>query len=161
MDAVAPYLPLLVVAGLYALLAAVMRSPTPVVVAHGVSMEPSISRGSLLLLSNHPEVFEVNDIIVFTAPLQHTQIVHRVVAVREDRNGNIFYTTMGDNNGLQDHILTARGKVYGKVIAVLPLLGLPVLFVHRHQRAFLMVVIMSISILLFSFQSSAPQGQPH
>ena len=113
------------------------------------SMEPEIPEGSLLLVRQaDADTIQVGDVISFFSPdptLEGAVNTHRVVDIRTENGGRIFYTK-GDANVLEDaypvredmvvgkavHVFTGLGKVvavlsnplvFGSVI-LLPLLGI-------------------------------------
>lgn len=71
--------------------------------------------GDMILVMNTEDV-RTGDIIVFNQPLRQVPIIHRVYSV----NGSAVLTK-GDNNLSPDP--SATGKIYGKAVFRIPLLG--------------------------------------
>lgn len=72
-----------------------------------------------------PDNIHVGDIILFYS--NRGQIIHRVMYVKQDINGNYFYTTKGDANptimSIEKDI--PYNEVKGKLVAKVPYLGWP------------------------------------
>lgn len=77
----------------------VTGSESPIVVVLSGSMEPAFHRGDLLLLTHDRNVpIRVGDITVFKIEGRDIPIVHRVIKVHEDKDGELKFLTKGDNN---------------------------------------------------------------
>lgn len=88
------------------------------------SMRPTINVGDLIVVSSlnmHTSDIHVNDIIQVMGP--QYPYVHRVVDIREI-NGVKYYVTKGDNNTDVDPVMATEKNLMGKVIAIVPYLGL-------------------------------------
>ena len=84
---------------------------SPIVVVLSESMEPAFQRGDLLFLSNPKTPIQVGDITVFKLAEREIPIVHRVLALHEDKKtGEQFLLTKGDNNGIDDRGLYNQGR---------------------------------------------------
>jgi len=92
------------------------------VVASG-SMEPALYRGDVVIVDKNPDTIQVGDIIVYNATWYHLPIVHRVIAIKTDSNGNTLYETKGDNNPVSDPRLVTRNQIISKVQYTIPKIG--------------------------------------
>jgi signal peptidase I len=107
----------------------------PLAVSTGRSMEPSIHEGDILVFRGVSfEEIEVGDVILFEVPeemgeLLPPRITHRVIEVRRE-NGETFLRTKGDNAPLDTYEIPAS-NVVGLNVAVIPYVGLPLLFAQR------------------------------
>ncbi len=80
------------------------------------SMKGTFDGGSLIICRTaDPEDIEVGDIICFYDPLGNgtTTVTHRVTEVNEDKDGNITWTTKGDNNNTEDDTPVPEDKLVG------------------------------------------------
>lgn len=69
------------------------------------SMEPVLTdtANGLYVLPKGPEDIQVGDIVAYTlGDGQSKDIVHRVIEITKDENGNYYYTTKGDANPVAD-----------------------------------------------------------
>jgi len=103
---------------------------TPFMVVSSRSMEPTLHVGDLIVVKKvDPETLKVGDIIVFYVPESQQQepinfpIVHRIVAIIKNSSG-IYFKTKGDNNIAVDYWTIPEDYVVGKVVFVLPKLGM-------------------------------------
>ena len=134
----------------YLLLQNTLNIDEPLAVSTGRSMEPNIHEGDILVFRGvKPETIEVGDVIVFEAPeemgeLLPPRITHRVTEIRHV-NGDIFFRTKGDNAPLDTYEIPAS-NVIGLNVAVIPYVGLPLLFAQR-----------PVGIMVILFLVVAPQ----
>ncbi len=118
----------------------VTNSESPVVVVLSGSMEPAFARGDILFLDNsYEEPIRVGEIVVFKVHGREIPIVHRVVTVHEDEQGEIKVLTKGDNNNIQDRGLYARGQMWlrrsdilGRAKGALPYCGAFTILLNDH-----------------------------
>lgn len=97
----------------------------PQVIATG-SMEPLIKPGDVILVKKiSGEDAKAGDIIHFR--LKKVYVAHRVVSVNDKPEKS--YKTKGDNNATPDSKSVLSSQVKGKVIYVVPKIGLPTLYV--------------------------------
>jgi signal peptidase len=98
----------------------------------GISMEPAFSRGDVVIVRSVPaETLEVNDVIKFR---QHgLEFVHRIVEIGADEDGLLF-VTKGDNVDRPDEPVPAD-QIEGKVVFVLPKVGMPSLWIKERAAA--------------------------
>jgi len=97
-----------------------LHTDTPLAVVSSWSMEPTLHVGDLIVVANWGDV-KVGDIIVYVDG-RGSLIVHRVVAIRHSAAG-ILYVTKGDANPLPDAVPVPPSRVKGKVILVVPYIG--------------------------------------
>lgn len=89
----------------------------------GGSMEPSISKGDLVITQAVQTVqIQPGDVLTFRDKSGKQYFTHRVVSV-DSRNGLLF--TRGDANQIDDPTPTSASYVVGRVVKTLPLLGWP------------------------------------
>lgn len=96
-----------------------MLGVQPAVVS-GVSMEPSMEVGDLVL--TRPVAardLEVDDVVKFGK--QGVPVIHRIVQIEDTPQGQVFVTKGDNNNTTDDPILP--GEIEGKVVFVVPKVG--------------------------------------
>ena len=90
------------------------------------SMEPAISRGSLVLVrAGLPDSYHANDIITFTVPGKSREYVtHRIVKViPASAMEPVQFLTKGDANTNGDPWILSSGNIRGSVVMGLPYIG--------------------------------------
>ncbi|EGD82773.1 signal peptidase complex catalytic subunit SEC11C [Salpingoeca rosetta] len=110
----------------------VTGSESPIVVVLSGSMEPAFTRGDLLFLTNDKsDPIRVGEILVFKVRGRDIPIVHRVLKLHEDHNGNLKFLTKGDNNRVDDRGLYAQDQLWlhpddvvGRARAFIPYVGI-------------------------------------
>ena len=86
------------------------------------SMEPAVSKGSLVLTLPSGK-YEVGDIVAFEFEhIREAVVTHRIIAAKNLAQGYL-YSTKGDANSYEDAVPVSNKKVIGKVIASLPFAG--------------------------------------
>ena len=111
-----------------------IRGTMPFMPVFGISMEPELQAGDLILIEEiAPYDVEVGDIVVFTIPSAVREyynypavIAHRVIDVRTSEN-RLTFRTKGDNSG-EDPFTVRPQDLRGQVSKQIPYLGLPLLF---------------------------------
>ena len=101
----------------------------PVAIASN-SMKPVFERGDIQIIDKKEQEYKIGDIIQFYG-LNNTIFVHRVVSVRKE-NGNIYYTTKGDNNENVDLMEISQSRIIGKSIFTLKYLGYPTVWITEN-----------------------------
>lgn len=88
------------------------------------SMKDYMEKGDVILIvhTNDPRDIKIGDIIAFS--YDNRIVVHRVV-VKENRGGEYYYQTKGDNNKDKDAIFISKGMIKGKVLGRVKFIGLP------------------------------------
>lgn len=120
----------------------VTGSESPIVVVLSGSMEPAFHRGDLLFLTNHQEdPVEVGDIVVFKIKGRDIPIVHRVLKLHENEEGNYKILTKGDNNSVDDRGLYAQGQVWlerpdivGRARGFVPYIGMITILMNDYPK---------------------------
>jgi len=128
-----------------------VRGTMPFMAVYGISMEPELHAGNLILISEvMPDEIEVGDIIVFTVPEAvreyynyPTIVAHRVIQVRPSERG-VTFRTKGDNTG-EDPFTVRPEDLRGEVSRQIPYLGFPLLFFQSDQG--LIFIITTLSLL--------------
>jgi len=128
-----------------------VRGTMPFMAVYGISMEPELHAGNLILISEvMPDDIEVGDIIVFTVPEAvreyynyPTIVAHRVIQVRPSERG-VTFRTKGDNTG-EDPFTVRPEDLRGEVSRQIPYLGFPLLFFQSDQG--LIFIITTLSLL--------------
>jgi signal peptidase I len=115
----------------------------PLAIVQGNSMYPNLHNGDLVLFGRAPQgVTKNGTVIVFVQgdtgvssldSLVRPVVIHRIVGVVIQADGTIYYRTKGDNNQFVDPALTEANHVLGVPIAVVPSVGVVVLFLGSPQ----------------------------
>ncbi|MFV2040978.1 MAG: signal peptidase I, partial [Candidatus Hydrothermarchaeales archaeon] len=107
-----------------------LKAEKPIMTVVSNSMVPVFSRGDLIVIKGlECGKIEVGDIIVYNNPVRKIPIVHRVVEIDSDSQGEVLFTTKGDNNGHTDQSSGISPPVRcewvrGEVKLIIPKLGL-------------------------------------
>ena len=107
------------------------------------SMEPTFSKGSLLLVKDTRDVQE-GDIVVYQS--ENELIVHRVIALTDDT-----VITQGDANNVADEPF-ARTQIKGKVLGWIPVLG-SVAAVLKTPIAMIVILLLAFVLIEGSFRA--------
>jgi signal peptidase I len=106
--------------------AALGASPPMLAIASG-SMVPTLERGTLVVLERAPpSAIRVGTIVAFHVSCLPAPTVHRVTRILQNGSSPV-YQTKGDANPAPDPCPVPYGDVIGKVVAIVPFLGLLVL----------------------------------
>mgnify|MGYP003342997800 CR=1 FL=1 len=97
----------------------------------------------------------VGEIVVFKIKDRDIPIVHRVLEVHEDSNGEVSVLTKGDNNRVGDRGLYAPGQIWlsredilGRATGTLRYLGMVTIVLNDYPTLkFLLVAIMGMFVL--------------
>ncbi len=110
----------------YQSLAFAMNTPMPIVSVVSDSMEPTLHRGDLLVVTGMATAdYSIGDIVIYQRPEVSYTIVHRIIEKTEE--GLII---KGDNNAGPDPGHVQPSQILGKVEFAIPLLGYPRLALH-------------------------------
>jgi signal peptidase I len=82
---------------------------TRYVITHGISMEPRIHTGDLVLVRPASD-YHVGEVVAYHSTLLNTVVLHRIVAIH---NGH--YTFKGDNNAFLDPTHPTRALLLGRM----------------------------------------------
>lgn len=84
------------------------------------SMNPYFYRGDIVVVTNSDN-YQVDDVIEY----QHgnMMVVHRIVEIDVDENGDTYFVTKGDNNNANDSWAVTQDQIKGKVKFIIPKVG--------------------------------------
>lgn len=110
----------------------------PIAIVQGNSMYPNLQNGDLVLFKQaNPQFIANGTVIVFVQSdtgvtmldsLNKPIIIHRIVGSTVQADGQVLYTTKGDNNKVDDSGVVAADHVLGTPVVVVPKLGILLLF---------------------------------
>lgn len=133
----------------YAALMTYSASFTPLRIAKGTSMEPTLREGDLVVLKKVPfEALAPGDVIAYDTPAEARQggapraVLHRVLR-EEVRDGRRVLVTKGDNSAVDPWTVVPE-TYQGKMVARVPLVGKPFVLLTGRQG----IVFISITLLL-------------
>lgn len=88
------------------------------------SMKDYMEKGDVIIIEQTKDhnKYKVGDIMAFY--YDGKVIVHRIV-LKENRNGQIYYKTKGDNNNSEDATFISQDMMKGKVLGRIKYIGLP------------------------------------
>ncbi len=133
--------PLLLIVNLLVYSMLILFNTTPILIAEGISMRPTIIAGDILILDKPDlSLIKEGDIVAYRSN-NDAIVVHRVVEVRGD-----ILITKGDNNMNNDGGSVSRDNYSGRVIYIIPKVGVVVLALRNP----LILTIMIVSIVLAS-----------
>ena len=91
------------------------------------SMVPTFSRGAIVMSHkiNKKDLnkLKVGDILHYRA--ENGEVIHRIIDIKKDKDGNLLFQTQGDNNNVPDSNLVEEDQIIGKVSIYIPYLGYP------------------------------------
>eukprot|EP00055_Hartaetosiga_balthica_P003154 m.6703 g.6703 ORF g.6703 m.6703 type:complete len:237 (-) comp2637_c0_seq1:135-845(-) len=134
-----------------------LESESPIVVVLSGSMEPAFQRGDLLFLSYHKDIpIRVGEIIVFKVNGRDIPIVHRIIKVHEDNDGNVKFLTKGDNNRVDDRGLYAPGQMWlspedviGRAEGFAPYVGMVTIIMNDFPALkFVMLIVLAVIAII-------------
>lgn len=103
------------------------------------SMEPTFHRGDLIFVMHHEGPFKVDEIVVYKVTDKDIPIVHRIIEIKQEDNGNVKILTRGDNNDKNDRELYGPGQLWlsqdaiqGRVKGSLPYLGMVAILMNDY-----------------------------
>lgn len=108
----------------------------PSVIATG-SMEPMIYPGDVILIDKTQSMEDINelkvgDVIQFKRDT--ILISHRIMEIKETKEG-LLYKTKGDNNSAYDSELVKPENIKGRIVKVVPKVGLPTLLIKQDKNS--------------------------
>jgi signal peptidase len=103
-------------------------------------MEPAFFRGDLLFLTNYEDdPLEAGEVVVFKVEGREIPIVHRVIKLHEQADGQMKFLTKGDNNQVDDRGLYATGQMWlrrkdvvGRARGFLPYIGMVTILMNDY-----------------------------
>lgn len=109
------------------------------------SMKPSISSGDVVIVKEVEEQeLDKGDIITFTKNGETN--THRITNI-EEKEGEKYYTTKGDNNNVEDSEKVKFSEIKGKQIITIPYLGK--IINALENKVIFLVIVLIILILYF------------
>ena len=108
----------------------------PTVILTG-SMEPGIHPGDVILvrkLRAEEELEALSEGTVISYHRDRISITHRIQEIQEDEAGNRQFITKGDNNASADAAPVKPNQIDGRVVRVVPRLGIPVLLLNSGRK---------------------------
>lgn len=91
------------------------------------SMKPRINPGDLVVTKPiSPDELRAGDVVLYRVTIGDSTywVVHRIVDVRTDSSGNLYYLTKGDNREYIDPWRVYPDQIIGKVVLVIPRVGI-------------------------------------
>lgn len=102
--------------------------PAKPVAIMSYSMVPTFSRGAVVISvktsQKDMEKLKVGDILHYKS--ENGEVIHRIVEIQKDDEGNLLFKTQGDNNGAADSKLVEEEQVIRKNKNVRAILGIPI-----------------------------------
>ncbi|XP_055336721.1 signal peptidase complex catalytic subunit SEC11A-like [Paramacrobiotus metropolitanus] len=111
-----------------------------------------LSRGDIAFLVNHsPDSIKVGDVIVFTLEGRDIPIVHRVMQLHNDGEGDIKFLTKGDENWVDDRGLYPQGQMWlqpkdvvGRVVGYIPSVGTILIKINEYPKMqFILLIVLA------------------
>lgn len=109
----------------------------PIAIVDGNSMYPTLKNGDLVFFTAPSAPIQNGTIIVFVQQrsgipafdsILEPVLIHRVISVGGEPNGEAYYQTKGDNNQAPDPFVTDAPNILGVPALVIPFAGFPILF---------------------------------
>lgn len=91
------------------------------------SMEPVFYRGDIVMVEKTDffglqefsvDDVKVGDIVVYNAKWYNQPVIHRVINITHDANGNTLYLIKGDHNSRADPLLVTKDQIKQRVVTV-------------------------------------------
>ena len=103
--------------------------PYTIIAVGSDSMAPKYEYGDAVIFKRVHKVkdLKVNDVIVYRSKEYNKYIVHRLVKIKKDKDGNYNFITKGDNNNSEDKIYLDLKDIKGKVKMKIKYIGYPTL----------------------------------
>lgn len=124
-------IPTIVLVLLFVLFVAGFFKYVPVAVMSN-SMYDLIERGDVVIVSKLSQdelyVLKVGDIIQYK--LDNSFVIHRIIHI-DKKNGNLIFTTKGDNNSAPDNKKVTESQIIGIVKLKVPKVGYPSVFLNE------------------------------
>ena len=159
-----------IIAG-YGAIIVVTQESYPFTIVTGTSMQPTIMPGTIAMIDRTPfNQLKVGDIIVFTPQIAletscndspsssltsetpiPCYIIHRIVSITTNNQGQTIITTKGDNNGasLQGYDTNIVSSMYiGQVVLQFPLIGYATVQPYNEYLAVIILIILITQLFL-------------
>ena len=75
------------------------------------TMEPTLYRGDIVVVEKNPNNIQVGDIVVYNASWYPNPVIHRIISIKNDSEGNTRYELKGDNLNISDPELASPGQI--------------------------------------------------
>lgn len=111
------------------------------------SMEPAIPTGSIIYTLKKPQ-YSSGDVVAFIEN-KHT-ISHRIIGLKTVGH-DIYYSTKGDANKIEDENLVPSQNIYGKATTVVPIVGRIVMF-YKNPLGKIIGIVLPILLFLLVFR---------
>jgi len=134
----------------------VTGSESPVVVVLSGSMDPTMSRGDILVLWM-PEKIHAGDIIVFQIKEREVPIIHRAIEEHREEDGSVKILTKGDHNQVHDangiyaygQLWLTRDDIMGKAWFFIPQAGYITIWINETPEVKYCVISLMVVYALF------------
>lgn len=112
------------------------------------SMLPAIKPGSVVIIKK-TNTYKKGDIVTFKSdPISTTHRIFKII----NRDGKDFFITKGDNNNAFDSYLTSPENIIGKVISIIPYLGILLTFLKTKLGISLLIFLPTLIIILIELR---------
>jgi len=172
------FIPIFAIIAGYGLIVVATQENSPFTIVTGTSMQPTILPGTIALIDKVPfDQLKLGDVIVHTTQLSLLSpcdsspastltgevsnpcfVIHRIVDIRTDTNGNKVVTTKGDDNSYSiPEIDTGinQSMYLGKVVLQFPLLGYVTEQPYNEVIAFFIFIALIAELFFERKQSSS------
>jgi len=122
----------------------ILSTPVPLATVSSYSMDPTLHIGDMIVVVGS-NLYREGDIIVFERG--SNLIVHRLVRITDTGK----YVTKGDANPTEDLRPIERNKVKGKVLLIVPYLGILSLIYSRSPWLLYSVLIVIVVIIVIKY----------
>ena len=117
------------------------------------SMSPTFSKNDLIVDNEIDDItaLKEGDVITFHTLINGNRAIntHRIIEVH-NANGNISFTTKGDNNGFKDSLEVYPADIIGRWSGIkIPVLGGAIGYLRTQQGFFICVIIPLVIFFLF------------
>jgi signal peptidase len=129
------------------------------------SMEPHINPDDLVITRPvDPSQLHQGDVILYKIELANStyRITHRIVSIKTDPSGKYYFVTKGDNRKYRDPWRVYPNQVVGKVVLVIPKVGVVWYYTPLIVLVLFLIVIASlaydIALLLLEEEPIRPKS---
>lgn len=141
-----------------------LQTDSPLMVVSSGSMIPTLNVGDIIVVRGvNPTEISVGTIIIFHSPHNYEMpIVHRVIDVVVDGNGDRYFQTKGDNNAVADNWSPLPGVPTGLLIGIfvarIPYVGLISLRL-RGPTGIALILILVAAIVLLEYRDAQKKSK--
>lgn len=142
-----------------AVLRLALQTDSPLMVVSSGSMVPTLNVGDIIVVRGvPPEQIQVGTIIIFHSPRNYDMpIVHRVVGVLVEGNGQRYFQTRGDSNPVADNWAPLPGvpqdHLIGTLLVRIPYVGLISLRL-RGPTGITLIILLIAAILVLEYRET-------